>query len=243
MDYTGGMYLFFALALALLASTPPDEHRGLGVSRYKGCPGNALCSQEAGGLRRKWKQLLSGSRKDPGRVRRLEAFRRRHGIPLGVWVPKKREGKEGKVTGVHFDSPCKNFPWMESEVFVPGLTGLSGVVLRRGYLLGKKGISTRTLPRGDVPLYEKKNRLYYNLHFEGEYYGISMGAGGDVRMEEKVAPLRPYEFPRQIPCPQKLLDHFAKKHPPSRPDYRPLCLDLPGASGKPVTLLVGTDCV
>ena len=227
--------LSLGLALVLLSSTP-DEHRGLGVSQYKGCPGNALCSQKTGRIRHQWKQLLSQSRNHPKRTEQLETFRLRQGIPLEVWT---LVGKPSP--GVHFDSSCKQ--WMQSEVFAPDFTQLTEeVVVRRGYLLRQKTVEIWNLPRGDVPLYERKKRLYYNRHFEGEYYGISIGIKGDVRMEKNVTPLKPYDFPQQTPCPQKLLDHFAKNAHSTRPDHHPLCLRLPGHSRQPLTLLLGTGC-
>ena len=238
MHYTGGMQWFLVFAFLLLASTPTDDkHRGLGVPRYKGCPGNAICSQETGQLRQQWKDLLVKSRKDPKRVRRLETFRRRQGIPLGVWVPRR----SANVPGVHFDSPCeKNASWMNSEVFAQDLSKLGKAPPRRGYLLVKKKIQPWLLPRGDVPLYERNNRLYYNFDFEGEYYGVSIGSKGDVRLEERVKPLKPYQFPREVACPQKLIERFSADN---RPDSHPECLELPSASEKKLTLLLGKDCV
>ena len=237
------------LALLLLSSTP-GQHRGLGVPLHKGCPGNALCSRESGELRLRWKELLMKSRKHPKRTEQLEAFRRRHGIPLEAWTPKTRtapsEQGDGKakrpLPGVHHDSLCPDSPWMLSEIFAPDLTKLTQAIPRQGHLLKKNSIETWILPRGDVPLYENNKRLYYNRLFEGEYYGISIGRKGDIRMEKLPGPKKPYDFPETTPCPQKLLDYFAKKNPSTRPDSHPRCLRLPSTSQSPLILLLGKEC-
>ena len=232
------MYSLLAISLLLLSSTQPQKPKEIPI--YPGCPDNALCSKEAGLLRQNWKQLLMQNPKHPKGLSRLEAFRRTKGIPLDVWSPK---GKKPPL-GTHYDSPCSDSPWMLSEIFAPTLGRLPSMALpRRGYLLrGKDAIQAWLLPRGDVPLYEKQQRLYYNRNFEGEYYGISIGSGGDVRMEKVQKPLNPYDFPKTVACPQKLLDHFAKKNHSGRPDTRPQCLQLPSTGKAPLTLLLGQEC-
>ena len=228
--------LLFLPTLLLLSSSPSDQHLGLGIPRYKGCPGNALCSEKAGLIRHQWKQLLIQNRNHPKRTARLEAFRRRQGIPLEVWTVKDKN-----LPGVHFDSPCGG-QWMQSEVFAPDFTRLSKTVVRQGYLLRKKHIETWPLLRGDIPLYENKKRLYYNRHFEGEYYGISVGMKGDIRIEKKVTPLKPYHYPQKVACPSKLLNRFSKNAHSNRPDYHPRCLQIPDTSRSRLILLVGMSC-
>ena len=223
----------------LLLSSSPEQHRGLGVPRHAGCPGNALCSQEAGKLRQKWKEVLFRSRNNPKRTLQLEGFRLRYGIPLESWtLPEKKP-----PTGAHFDSPCPGSPWMLSEIFAPDMNKLPKKTFpRQGYLLRGKKIEALILPRGDVPLYEQKKRLYYNREFEGEYYGISIGINGDIRMEKPVTPLKPYEYPQVTACPQKLLEQFTKNNHISRPDSAPRCLKLPGTGKESLILLLGNEC-
>ena len=111
--------LFFVFALLSISSVP-DKHRGLGIPRYKGCPSNALCSQNTGQLRHQWKQLLIQNRNHPKKTKHLELFRRQKGIPLEVWT----QASQGPTLGVHFDSPCSN--WMQSEIFAPHFKKFDG---------------------------------------------------------------------------------------------------------------------
>ena len=229
-------YIKIFTLLPLLLAAAPDKHRGLGVPRHKGCPANALCSKKAGQLRHQWKQLLIQSRKYSNRTKSLETFRLQKGIPLSVW---SLPGKD-TARGVHFDSPCEK--WMKSEVFASDFTKLNEFVVRRGYLLKNKTIRPYLVPRGDVPLYEKNDRLYYNRHFQGEYYGISIGPKGDIRTRKTVMPSMPYDFPQKTTCPQNLLNHFSKNNHDARPDRHPRCFKLPGTGKRPLILLLGMSC-
>ena len=208
--------------------------------RFKGCPENSLCSKETGALRSQWFHLLK-----KGKIGPLKAFKKNHGIPVGLWTTQKRS--QGRHL-VIWDSPCfsdrKNDEKVyEGEMFLKSFREISQYPLLRGkkifVLLGKEKIPY-TIPLKELPLFIKDRKLYFHGEENGRYYSFSVSSRGDISIENHTGPDR---FPESIECPEALKKDFATSFSPKHLYAGERCKNLWDMKRKSfVPIIYGWSC-
>ena len=240
--------LFFWLlpsSLSLLSASPISP--SILKTNRPGCPDNAICTKKAGELRLRFTQTLAIKGK---KGINLKKFRHNQGIPLEVWTQtRKNQSPKNKDDRIHYDSPCSSHntdkkSYLHTEVFAPDFKSLlkkdSGVIVHQGYRLQGKKIVSYPIPRGDSPLYLKRNRIYFSRLFEGKYYAISINTKGGVKVESTLPSTS--DLPTAIPCPRPLLDHFAKENTHTGLYTGSYCLKIPRIPKGHAIFLLGRSC-
>ena len=69
------------------------------------------------------------------------------------------------------------------------------------------------VPRGVTPLYLQGDDLVYITGVEGHYYGLRIGANGDLKI---VNPSSRHQSSQPVNCPRSLTRKFAQFTPPPR---------------------------
>jgi hypothetical protein len=217
------IFLAFSSSLFSQKGVPPKALEELKESNFKphmidhiyeGCPTNSSCLKEAGSRYQAWIEKLNRYSKRPNGWKSLEEYRKKHGIPLEVWT--LENGLNNKEL-IHWDSPCTHHNQKGQRKIMIGL-GLGksfgelikknkkSILVRRALLENHHGESISYLiPRGETPLYISNKELIYIKSVEGNYFGLSVGSKGKV----KIVPVtEPPKYPKTITCPPPLLQDF-----------------------------------
>ncbi len=205
-----------------------------------GCPENSLCEKEMGLHRKKWLTLLRDIRDkslpEKIKVKRLEEFRRKHGIPVGFLAQKTQEKDLWKIL---WSSECR---WHRTEkledkvfygnAFVSELSKdvafvrygekVSKVTVDENFQLdpitvysGKKTYHYYA-PKGEIPLYLQKGKLVFLRDDEEVFYGLEIAPSGKwkITSSENKNQSRFFAGSEDTKCPEEVkpLKPFYQSH-------------------------------
>ena len=177
-----------------------------------GCPENALCSKKAGEKRAKWFKYLDNLEGSSlTRARKMDDFRKKHGIPVGLWSLNTDSGNI-----IRFDSPCKqhgedrtiHLAYTMAKDFKK-LKKNKNYLLDTAHILQNNRIKTYFTPRGTIPLFMMNEGLVFIQEDRGHYYYLKVDSKGGMRI---VDGKQSFESSQKIACPGQLIDHFKKSN-------------------------------
>lgn len=209
---------------------------------FEGCPGGSKCTKQTGEQRKRWSQLLKQKR---NRLKNLEAYRQKVGLPLALWSYPVSNMPTGLAL---WNSPCPNHNLENEQIFLAEfvasdfnkLKSLKNLIIRQSVMKTDDGIVSFPSIRDESPLYISQKRLVYNMDLEGDYYGISIGSDGSVKVVE---PINPSHFPENVVCPKDLEIAFQKLGTPSKLYKATTCKTLWDIDAKIYrTIAMGWSC-
>lgn len=199
------------------------------------CPENAICSKEMGQKRKRWLTFLKKielEKTPSSKAKKIEQYRKREGIPLGIWMKAKAKGKgKGKTRGkevdvISWDSFCPRHQREGQELYIgevfakdfKTLTPSTFLVVDSAYKLKRtgNGVARYPIPRGETPSHISGTKLVFAQEYEGHYYFLKTGPQGatQVVLPPSLSSQNLKES-REIDCPKRLSGHFkkSKNHP------------------------------
>lgn len=200
------------------------------------CPENSRCSKIGADAYLKWERILK-SQKGPLQNKILENLWQQAGVPIPLWSFKKDKEPSPLIPFLSWDSACPNHRPPNPEVFlslvfIPHLPPAQFKVFTKklfseGLALNlaviKKGPSQFILwpiPRGEAPLYLKKDGGLFITDFEGHYFYYDFSYQG---LNQSIKPQAQNENAKNIPsaivitCPQDLIQFYQKNLPSPSP--------------------------
>lgn len=219
------------------------EFKGYMVDHlFEGCPGGSKCTRETGEQRKQWSLLLKQKR---NRLKNLEAYRKKVGIPLATWSYPVTNMPTGLAL---WNSPCPDHNLENEQIFLAEfvasdfnkLAPLKNLIIRKTLVQTSDGVVSFPSIRDESPLYISQKRLVYNMDLDGNYYGISVGSDGSIKV---VDPVNPSNFPENVTCPKELETAFQKQSAPSKLYKATTCKTLWDLEAKAYrTIAMGWSC-
>lgn len=209
---------------------------------FEGCPGGSKCTKETGIQRKKWSDLLKLKR---NRLKSLETYRQKVGLPLATWSFPVTNIPTGLAL---WNSPCPDHNLENDKIllaeFVASdfkkLEQLKNIIIRKTLLKTADKIVAYPSIRDESPLYISQQRLVYNLDLDGDYYGISIGSDGSVKV---VDPVMPSNFPENVSCPPEMETSFKELKSPNNLYKATTCKSLWDLEAKAYrTVAMGWSC-
>jgi hypothetical protein len=207
----------------LPAPKAPEDYE----HQFKGCLENSECDQVMGHQLSRWNELVKKLKlpemEEKERVRYLELFRAKYGIPVEFYtVQKSQQGFKPLL----FNSSCREHnpksgaKILRGTAFLKGLSHEKAVVWRDqtqievpiGELLTPQpvvayrdaAIARYELPLGDQPLFIRNNHLYVLREADDLFYFLTVSEAGDWKIEQvDMERLSAWELKRtEVPCPK-----------------------------------------
>lgn len=215
---------------------------------HLGCPPNAHCNKDYGARRNAWteqvKNLRQASQEEV--TQKLGVLLTQVGMPVSVWAtPQSLQLKEV----ASWNSPCRhhNLETGEiflGEVFIRHLNEIPGdqeaIIANRTWIEGSDPPQAYLTFQGALPSAIKKNRLYYTREENGVYYGVLVSNSGELQITKQLSPTQP---PREVHCPQSLLNAWKSWDAAQKIYQRPYCRAIWDEDQKTFkTLIVGWAC-
>lgn len=181
---------------------------------FEGCPSGSKCTKDTGIIRKQFAAILKSKK---NKVKLLEDFRKKVGIPLSVWSQPVTTVAKGLSL---WNSPCSNHNQPEKQILLAEvmasdfrkLKNLKNVIVRKAVVLMNNKLIVYPAIRDESPLYISQEKLVYNLDDEGEYYSIAIGRDEGVNV---VTPTKIRNYPENVACPDLLIEKFKQiENPP-----------------------------
>ena len=177
--------------------------------QYPGCPDNSQCSRIAGEKRNKWIFFLKTLPDNSSKVKKMEKFRRNHGIPLDFWT---RDGQKGDDI-IRYDSSCT---YQTKKIYLAQVIGKNFKhlmnnkqhFLNTAFVVTAKDIQHFIIPRSSLPLYTTTNGPVFSIEEDGFYYHLKAKKNGMIQIVHRKESRRS----KKQDCPKKLIDHLKKNH-------------------------------
>jgi len=217
--------IFFLLLLQMLFVQPLFSNSPLiKKERFKpymidhsieGCPTNSICDKKAALIRKKWLKLIQSNDSKKKKIKNIEHFRKKFGVPFPIWVGPL--GIKDKSV-ISWRSPCSHHTQKGNEKIFIGEKFLKNIknlysknekkfMAQKAFmLLDSHKIKEFFIPRDDTPLLVESNQLIFQFEYYGHYYGLAIKENGQVRVIENQRPKD--HWPVNIECPKKLVTKF-----------------------------------
>ncbi len=218
---------------------------------YEGCPTNSICTKEFGVIRTNWKKIISQKSSANNRVLHANNFKKKSGIPLGIWTTEKELKNSHTAT---WDSPCRqhsksaeNMQIYQASSIIKNFNDLGvipGTLSDRGMVKYSNSTDYQLffVPRREVPAYLDNSGLIFLMEDDGDYYAIKIKSSGDfdiVEFDKK------HPAPEETLCAEELKKNFlAKNSPPANLYSEYFCKNIWNINTKAyVPIILGWSCL
>lgn len=200
--------IFFLLIFPIFLCSSNEQ----AITKHPGCPPNSYCSKKLGIKYKKWPKTLKRFHKHKQRIKIINDFKRKNGIPIGIWATEKSTKNKQLI---RWESPCPKHQQPENKIYIGTFFANhinqikgDGIITEPCYLLSSKNkIQKYTIPRGERPVSINGNRLIFIQEAEENYYGLSISPNGNLQV---IPIIKSTSALREVTCPKELLKFHRK---------------------------------
>lgn len=181
-----------------------------------GCPENSICSKEMGIKMKSWNKFIMSLKKESTPGRKLEAFRKKHGIPVTFLTTKE---SSLSIDPIFFHTRCQKHKSKEAEQviykgtqFFRNNPNTKFAMFDKVEVLNEGQSSTFELPYEELPILIKDKMLIVPRDYDNVYYHLGVDKKGKWKIitPKKSDIAKALQTMDSIDCPTKEKEYFCK---------------------------------
>lgn len=205
------IYLALISSLVLSAYAQPEKIKEkLRVYEHenKGCPINSICSEKNGARMLEWERILEKS-PGPTKIEDKKKFFENNGVPIHFLSKKSLSESQDVILSAsrcRIHNPKNPFNALyKGTIFSNKIPSVDGMYFDEIHVFKDKEPITYNVAHEGKPYFIKDKRLFFLEDFEDNFYQISIGMKGDIKLEDLPQRLFGQSQSKRIndvPCPE-----------------------------------------